>query len=219
MAELPKKKKSLFSDHRTFPRFLDLPRDDDICASFKEYYRLGQRSTIERARTWCFLAEIITVTAPFSTPVLHHFLVRDRTGKELPVYFYPECGSFDYTELRVGRTVAILFAERHDFLDLSMGVRIENLDTLRVINCSLSDLFEISRCHARNGEERCWNAECEEVKPPDTIMKCGSCRCARYCNKECQTKDWTERHKRWCKALPMFLKLVTMDYTRVTTWQ
>ena len=114
MAELPKKKrKSLFSDHRTFPRFLDLPRDDDICASF---------STIERARTWYFLAEIVTVTAPFSAPVLHHLLVRDRRGKELPVYFYPECSSFDYTELRVaighGRTVAILFAERHDFLDL-----------------------------------------------------------------------------------------------------
>ena len=95
----------------------------------------AQPGTIERARTWCFLAEIVTVTAPFSAaPVLHHLLVRDRTGKELPVYFYPECGSFDYTELRVGRTVAILFAERHDFLDLSMGVRIENLDTLRVVN-------------------------------------------------------------------------------------
>ena len=128
---------------------MDLLRDDDICASFSEYYRLGQSSTIERARTWCFLAKIVTVTAPFSAPVLHHLLVRDRTGKELPVYFYPECGSFDYTELRVGRTVAILFAERHDFLNLSMGVRIENLDTLRVVNCSLGDLFEISRCHAK----------------------------------------------------------------------
>ena len=97
-------------------------------------------------------------------------------------------------------------------MDLSIGLRIENLDTIKVINSRLEDLFAMSKCYANYGEKRCW--QCGEEKPAEEIKKCGSCRCSRYCGKQCQTKDWKGRHQRWCKALPLFMRLASIDYTK-----
>ena len=35
--------------------------------------------------------------------------------------------------------------------------------------------------------------------PGTTLMKCSSCKCARYCNQNCQKADW-KRHKGPCKS-------------------
>jgi len=32
-------------------------------------------------------------------------------------------------------------------------------------------------------------------------LKCGECKAARYCSKECQTKAWKGGHKQQCKIL------------------
>jgi ubiquitin-protein ligase len=40
---------------------------------------------------------------------------------------------------------------------------------------------------------RCWS--CGNLNPK---KRCSACKQARYCNEECQTKDWTDRHKRVC---------------------
>lgn len=50
-------------------------------------------------------------------------------------------------------------------------------------------------------EGRCWvcgEKEAEEVK----LRRCTGCGVVRYCSKECQTKDWSERgHRGECKVM------------------
>ena len=170
-----------------------------------------------RSRTWCFVGEILQDISLWRRSLL----IKDRAGYKIPIHFYPETGSFDYTTLKEGRTVAILLAETHRFLDLSIGIRLENLDTIKVVKCNLDDLFEMSKCYAKRGEKQCWNEECEEEKyHAESLMKCSSCKLAFYCDKKCQSVDWKERHCRWCKALPMFMKMASLDYTKVySRWE
>ncbi|KAJ7176014.1 hypothetical protein C8R46DRAFT_1080414 [Mycena filopes] len=46
----------------------------------------------------------------------------------------------------------------------------------------------------------CNNPSCPEfsVLNRDSLLKCGQCQCATYCNRECQRADWPE-HKIYCK--------------------
>lgn len=204
------RKRDVLASLRDFPPFSDLPVDNGLD---EDYYQESLSGVWVYSRTWCFIAEIYDDSLP-PIPIRRRVLVRDRLGEELPIFFYPECGCFDYSTLKNGRTVAILFAERHHFLDLSVGLRIENLDTIKVVSSNLEDLFAMSNCYAKCGDERCWYSQCGEKRVAEEIKKCGSCWCARYCNKQCQTNDWKERHKRWCKALPLFMKLASIDYSR-----
>ena len=42
-------------------------------------------------------------------------------------------------------------------------------------------------------ERRCRSCNKEEVKN-QRMYRCSGCRLVLYCNKECQTKDWNEKH-------------------------
>ena len=37
-------------------------------------------------------------------------------------------------------------------------------------------------------------------KIPEKPMKCAKCMQVTYCDKECQTRDWKQGHKKKCKA-------------------
>lgn len=205
----PGSKKDILANARDFPPFCDLPTDNELDM---DYYEESPNGVWVCSRTWCFIAEIVDDGLAPPIPILRRrVVVRDRIGEELPIYFYPECGAFDYSTLKNGRTVAVMAAERHHFLDLTIGLRIENLDTIKVVNCRLEELFAMSKSYANYGEKRCW--QCGEERPAEEIKKCGSCRCARYCDKQCQTKDWKGNHRKWCKALPFFMRLASIDYT------
>lgn len=204
----------ILADCITFPSFPQLPNDVDISNSLGRYYRSTSDQTCVRSRTWCFVGEILQDTSFLR----RSFLIKDRAGYEFPLYFYPECGSFDYTTLKEGHTVAVMLAESHFFADGSIGIRLENLDTITVIKCNLEDLLKMSECYAKRGGKKCWNEECkEEMYDPKSLMKCESCKCALYCDKKCQLADWKKRHRRWCKALPKFMKLASLDYSKVHT--
>ena len=209
----------ILADCITFPPFPHLPNDVDISDSLGRYYRFTSDQTCVRSRTWCFVSEILQDTSF----IRRSFLMKDRAGYEFPLYFYPECGSFDYTTLKEGYTVAVMLAESHCFLDGSIGIRLENLDTIIVIKCSLDDLFEMSKCYAKRGGKKCWNEECErqaETYNAKSLMKCEACKCALYCNKKCQHADWKKRHRRWCKALPTFIKIASLDYSNIhSSWE
>ena len=148
-------------------------------------------------------------------------LLKDRCGEDdIPIAFYPETGSFDYRTLKKGHTICLMLAERRTFLDLSEGVRVENLDTVKVIPCALDDLFAISTFYSQC-QDSCWTCKKKASATSDgeatvavELKKCANCRIALYCGKECQVKDWKERHRRWCKALPEFLKLTKINYRK-----
>ena len=111
-----------------------------------------------------------------------------------------------------------MMAEQHYFLDRRIGLRIENLDTTKVIPCGLNDLFALSTFYSQS-KSTCWG--CGRKTADDNsegaavldLKKCSACRTAKYCCRECQVKDWKERHRRWCKAMPEFLKLTKIDYS------
>ncbi|KAH8699392.1 hypothetical protein GQ44DRAFT_744204 [Phaeosphaeriaceae sp. PMI808] len=51
-------------------------------------------------------------------------------------------------------------------------------------------------------KEACFTCDRKEGLGGQPLLKCGKCKVARYCSKECQIKAWTEgEHKRICKTL------------------
>ncbi len=209
--------KDILKDKFYFPSFRELMDENELDERyFEEDYRTG---IWFHAYTWYFLAEITNDDVSQITFLRNRVLVRDRSGRDhIPVAFYPESGSFDFKTLKKGHTVCVIQAQQHHFLDLSLGLRIENLDTIRVIPCALDDLFTLSTFYFER-KNTCWacgkkaTADTKEAAIAIELKKCAACHTAQYCCKDCQVKDWKERHRRWCKAMPEFLKLTKIDYT------
>ena len=201
-----------------FPSFNDLGHENDLDERYWE--EDPWRGVWVKACTWCFLGEITYdeySQIPFWRNRVH---VRDRRGKDdIPVLFYPDSGFFfDFKTLKKGHTICVMLAEQHYFLDTTIGLRIENLDLVKVIPCSLEDLFAISAVHSH--QNACWtcgktaggDGEAATVAAMD-LKRCAACHTAKYCCKQCQVSDWKERHRRWCKAMPEFNRLVKIDYS------
>ncbi len=194
-----------------FPSFRELGDENDLDERYwKEDYWTGHWVY---ACTWCFLAEITNDDNSQIPFLRNRVIVRDRSGRDnIPIFFYPEGGSFDFKTLKNGHTVCVIQAQRHHFLDLSIGLRVEDLDTVKVIPCGLDDLFALSTFYSEC-KNACW--ACGKKNGDTTavdLKKCSACHTAQYCCKDCQVKDWKERHRRWCKAMPEFLKLTKIDY-------
>ena len=201
-----KKKKSvdLLSRRLIAPSFDDLPIDNDLDETYYAPNRYGVYSV---SRTWVFLGEITDCNRIL--PLLRYrALVTDRNGRtNIPLWFYPKSGCFDYNSMKVGHTMAAIFAEQHYFMDGSIGLRLEDLNHVKVIPCGLNDLLELSK-HYSSSKGKCWGCG-QEGK---TLKKCGACKTGFYCDEKCQRQDWTKRHKKWCKAMPDFLFLSSLDY-------
>ncbi|KAF2833590.1 hypothetical protein CC86DRAFT_338987 [Ophiobolus disseminans] len=55
-------------------------------------------------------------------------------------------------------------------------------------------------------------------EPSEKILKCGACRRAGYCSKECQRLDWSAIHKKQCKTLQRINEIDVEDYQDSRTW-
>ncbi|XP_013774239.1 uncharacterized protein LOC111083001 isoform X2 [Limulus polyphemus] len=186
-----------------FPVFSKLPWDNT--PSF-EYYAL-KNCILTPNRHWCFIGEV------HAKPLLllrQSVWVRDLEGNDnIHVAFYPETGTFDYSDLKVGNTLCVRYAERHHFLDFTAGLRLEQLDFVMVIPTSLKTLLEISDFSPEANNTYCWI--CGISKSEKKLLKCGKCNVAKYCSKDCQISDWKRRHNEWCQAIPGYKKLVDID--------
>ena len=194
-----------YSKH--FPSFQDLPEDNDLNW---DYYGDGITGVFQPLRHWCFLGEITNDDTAQYSFLRNRVWVRDvKEHDNIPVAFYPEDGAFDFTGLKTGNTLCIRYAESHRFLDLTFGIREEHLNFAMTIRANLATLLEISDFNPKAKTAECWSCGAKEAA---ALKKCGKCRMAQYCNKECQTNDWVTRHKKWCKAMPGFMKLTAIDY-------
>ena len=212
----PRNSTDIMKNLRYFPSFDDLGDENDLDDRY--WMEKNPKTRLwAQACTWCFLGEITndeTSQMPFWR---NRVLVRDRNGKDnIPVSFYPDRGfPFNYRTLKKGHTLCVMLAEQHYFLDTTIGLRIESLDLVKVIPCSLEDLFAISAVHSRC-LNACW--ACGKTADGDgeaamDLKRCAACHTAKYCCKQCQITDWKERHRRWCKAMPEFNRLVKIDYS------
>jgi hypothetical protein len=110
-----------------FPSFDDLPEDNDVDLEYVDTtdgFNYGPR------KHWCFLAEIVNVQT-FLRLIL---TVKDRAGQITRLMFYTPSrgGEVPPSQLRPGYTVAVLYAEQHAFLDMSVGIRHEKPTALKV---------------------------------------------------------------------------------------
>jgi hypothetical protein len=107
-----------------FPPFRSLP---DIYENENTYYIQGQVSD-EPLMHWYFLGEI-TANASVVRPVFH---VRDREGKVVVVGLYLDDKSlYKASDYKVGNTICIMYAKRKQFLDGTVGIRVEDGKSLR----------------------------------------------------------------------------------------
>ena len=202
----------VFKSTLNFPTFDNLAGEHELD---EDYWKQDPHDGVyKHACTWFFLGEITHDTSESVVPafIRKRILTRDRAEKEeIPIFFYPERGSLDYGTLQKGHTICVLLAEQHRFLDLSIGLRIEDLDVITVFPLNLKDLFSLSRTYAERKDTQCWSCG---KQPSKGLKKCATCKVAFYCDTKCQRDDWKDRHRRWCKAMPKFLFIARADLSK-----
>ncbi|VDC08015.1 unnamed protein product [Peniophora sp. CBMAI 1063] len=206
-----------------FPSYRQLPFDNDINDLF---YKPSKDGIYRPSHHWAFLAEIvearimrlppsmnvITITGDlgFQRPC---YLVRDREGTEINVAFHTEpvdmaIHGFDEKNYAVGNTMAVLYANRHCFMDGTEGLRIEELPIMKVIPCALETLLNVDpevattatlckRCGTDNGK----------------LLVCANCK-IKYCSQwKCRHADW-KAHKAECAAIGLVREWRHRDWSQ-----
>lgn len=104
-----------------------------------------------------------------------------------------------------GNTVAVLFAEKKQFLDTTHGIRLEqnHLNFVFIFKCKLEELVAEAE-HIRKVE--C--SVCLATKEKKKLMHCTVCKVARYCSRDCQKQHWTSIHKKTCNQMRTLSKLL-----------
>ncbi|KIY53534.1 hypothetical protein FISHEDRAFT_55080 [Fistulina hepatica ATCC 64428] len=196
-----------------FPSFSQLPYDKDVN---ERYYALNfMRGVYTPSKHWIFLGEIYedqTLRIPrhpgektmeFRGPRQFgierpRYGVRDKNGQELQVAFHTDPAEmvvqFDARKFKIGHTIAVLYAHSHSWAFGGMGLRIEQMAVVKVIPCSLKALLDAHPKFPESENEEC--AACAK----QTKTRCSKCK-TPYCSRECQRRDWRERHKDECVAV------------------
>ncbi len=117
-------------DDFMFPCFEALPCENELDLSF---YESTDDTFYHPSKHWCLFAEIVEIETFF---LRMRLIVKDKTGHMLPVAFYtPGRGlgeELDPRFVQKGFTVAILYAEQHGFLDMTVGIRVKSRTAVKV---------------------------------------------------------------------------------------
>lgn len=209
-----------------FPPFESLPDENDVQDGY--WGEDPNSGVFSPASTWFFMADITNDELSQIPIYRNRISVQDRAGRnDINISFYPEDGHFDFHTLKKGHTILVTNGQKHYFLDSSSGLRIEQLDSVSVVPCSMADLLLLSKLYHEKRDRKCWWCDKEDTTTPSTcvpaaeasaatgpneLKKCMACKMARYCSKDCQKKHWKQIHKRTCKAVPIFRKLTEINY-------
>ncbi|KAG1738497.1 hypothetical protein EDB19DRAFT_1713853 [Suillus lakei] len=194
------KSKSLLRNNVNFPTFSGLPEEPENEVDLI-YYDEGPFG-LKPSQHWCFLGEIVD-----SIGLVRVLLrVKDKHGQVITIGLYTDDGGRALApQIKQGHTVAILYGEQHGFLDMSVGIRVEDASNIKIIPCSLDQLLKASDDVAslRKGQPRhCGSCGKEENNPDNTHLRwCSRCKHASYCGEVCQKKAWVDGHKADCKAI------------------
>ncbi|KAF8864528.1 hypothetical protein BDZ45DRAFT_613580 [Acephala macrosclerotiorum] len=139
------------------------------------------------------------------------FICKDRSGAsfaltlKLPRHMQKEDvrgGGLDFKAYKKGWTIVVKRPARSGVKDGKQGFVESEVEESLVIPASLEKLAGMHNrewLSAAKGEVACQG--CDEVKSRDELSRCKGCGAVWYCNKECQTKGWSEKdHKSECKA-------------------
>ncbi|RDA85398.1 hypothetical protein CP532_1949 [Ophiocordyceps camponoti-leonardi (nom. inval.)] len=166
------------------------------------YWTTRDGIVFDPRKHWCFFGEVTAET--FNKRL--RIQVKDRSGASTPVDFQTVdhgLGFIRRGEMKVGATVAILYAEKFVFEEHAVGIRLLGVETVKVIPASMDELMQMSDriqqyATGKVGERICHNCD----RKADNMLRCGACNLFFYCNKKCQMTAWFEKsHKKDCKLL------------------
>eukprot|EP00438_Fugacium_kawagutii_P003679 Skav224249 [mRNA] locus=scaffold939:1530408:1551050:- [translate_table: standard] len=184
-------------DRRRFLTFADLPWDSDL--------EVGNPFS-EGSRHWCLVAEIEDVG--FFLRVRLHLRDIDNMQFKLHVHIKDPFSTMKLEDIQKGNTVAVLCAEKHAFMDVTVGIRQENPDTIYIFRCSHQTLIQES-AKLTAAKTVCFGCGASGAR-----QHCLRCHCSVYCNKECQRKHWLSCHKQLCSQMLTLKNLLNMDFSR-----
>ncbi|KAF7290821.1 hypothetical protein MIND_01323300 [Mycena indigotica] len=171
---------------------------------------------------WCFLGQILN----FKDKVL---VVSDTAGNNVFVclYFSNTTELFDWSTLKSGSTIAVLYAEQRyydpdeDSDDEQLQKRILLLhhpQFVKIYPCSLETLLRINDdIEAETPEDRLQKCQgCGKDDGPNklTLRRCSRCMSVSYCSSECQVAAWKRGHKSECKVFAAVTELKLSRYWR-----
>ncbi|KAJ7659401.1 hypothetical protein B0H17DRAFT_860784, partial [Mycena rosella] len=157
-------------------------------------------------RHWCYLGEILE---HMTSPIRNVLTVQDKADKRthLSTNFDLEA-QFD---VKVGSTVAVLYAERKYFSLGVYGLRLDHAKFVKIFPCNLETLLRINDDIENetpvDSPRECKGCGKEEEPNKSALLRCSHCLGASYCGKECQMEAWKRGHKRECKVFAAVLEL------------
>ena len=118
----------LFQYH--FPTFDELPDDDDL--DLRYYDDPENYGVYGPIKHWCLLVEVVE-PIPYLRPM---YLVKDNAGKQFLVALYLDNGveipAVWKKHCFPGSVIGIMYATRHFFMDGQYGIRVEELENVKV---------------------------------------------------------------------------------------
>ena len=201
-------------NHIDCPSFLDVCHENEPDAP---YYRFTDVLVLP-ARYWCMMGEIEEVNL-FIRP---RIVIRTRFNETFPIAFYLDRDqhptTFSFHDAVVGHVMVILYPAKHDFLDMTTGIRQEDPDTVVIFKCSMQELIKIFASMMMNPPVcfQCQATQKNSSTPESLSLKqCSKCRIALYCSQSCQVQHWKSNHKNLCSSMKYLQKLRQLDFTRM----
>ncbi|KAF7340808.1 SET domain-containing protein [Mycena sanguinolenta] len=185
---------------KSFPSFTE-------CAPVELYDRRDwDNSLLPPPRHWCYLGEIVERT---TVPIRNVLTVRDKDGRETQL-----SSNFDLEaqfNVKVGSTIAILYAERKYFSFGEYGLRLDHVKFVKIFPCNLETLLRINDVIESEtsavSPKKCQGCGKEEEPKKTKLLRCSRCLGTLYCGKECQTAAWKGGHKHECKVFEAVIEL------------
>jgi hypothetical protein len=163
----------------TFPPFESLPHENDIDDI---YFQEDPLAFVSRPRRhWCFLGEIVDMM------ILGRLRleVKDKNGHVLPVNFHTDdCGAAFTSQCKKGHTLAILYGQQHAFMDMTVGIRLEDSGSVKVLPFSLQQVLEVNDLlFEGDRKDKCDFCGAKEKDTKGGLKQCSSCKMSAYCGK------------------------------------
>jgi hypothetical protein len=194
-------------NHRNFSPYDYLYNVNDI----NDDCYLDSPDLFTPTRHWALVGEIKECDMMCIQPQV---LISTKFGETFPVHFYLHNGQtpsfFKWENLKPGSTICIFYPRRHQFLDLSEGIRQENADTVMVFPVSQEMLTQECCFLADYSPARCFGCGQQEKQ----LKRCSKCDLAYYCSRDCRQGHWKSSHKKLCAHYRMLSNLLNLDFSK-----
>jgi len=211
---MPSHSSSNLLNLQTFPAFSGLPDENDI----DDLYHVLDPYThsISPRRHWCLIAEITQLSKFLRLSIY----AKDREGREFPIHVHNEdrgVGMARYCQ--EGYTIVLMYAERHNFADGTVGIRLEEGASVKVLPYSMATLLSANDRYFRaEGKTACDCCGASQSEVEGHLKKCSRCKVTLYCGQKCQNQAWSGGHREDCKVLTQIQEFASKDWEQFEDW-